>query len=431
MSFDLIGLVNVTMEAYALLVCAVLLLSMANGPNLKKRRVLLTAVWLQMLTLASDLAIYVAQGKTTALARIAVRVGLAVACPLAVLTCICIVIYVYTDASSDPITLPCTDPLTMALLSINAVNLVIAVSSPLTHACYVVTESNQIARGYLSGLSAVLYLAQLLLMFPAVARLHARHGTRTTIRLAVCGVLGLAAMIADGLVEGLMLLDPAVSLMLVILSVGVQGRLEEELERARADVAESRVRLLSGQIHPHFIFNSLTAIKELVSEDQELAERSIQDFSDYLRSHLDVMSATRLVPFSDEIEHVRHYVSLEQADATVPIEIIYDFEVEDFLVPPLTVQPLVENSIRHGIRTREQGGTVRISTRRAGGSVVVCVCDNGHGFSSATLRQSERQRVGIENVRERIERLCAGTLEVKGDGDGTVATITIPEETDL
>jgi LytS/YehU family sensor histidine kinase len=213
--------------------------------------------------------------------------------------------------------------------------------------------------------------------------------------------------------------------------VGVQTRLEEDLAETRAELAESRVRLLSGQIHPHFIFNSLSAIKALVSEDTTMAEQAIQDFSDYLRSHLDVMSSSRLVPFAEEMGHVSHYVSLEMADPSRPMQVTYDFETEDFMVPPLTVQPLVENAIRHGIRMREDGGTVEVRTRLADSAVLVSVRDNGRGLTSATERQEHRRKVGIDNVRERIERQCSGTLEVQSGPNGTNVTITIPRGEDL
>ena len=224
---------------------------------------------------------------------------------------------------------------------------------------------------------------------------------------------------------------PAVSLTLVLLSVGVQTRLEEDLAQTRAELAESRVRLLSGQIHPHFIFNSLSAIKALVSEDVELAEQAIQDFSDYLRSHLDVMSSSRLVPFAEEMGHVSHYVSLEMADPSRPMQVTYDFETEDFMVPPVTVQPLVENAIRHGVRMRENGGTVEVRTRLADSGILVIVRDDGKGVSSVTERQEHRRKVGIDNVRERIERQCSGSLEVASTPQGTTVTLTIPRGGDL
>ena len=226
----------------------------------------------------------------------------------------------------------------------------------------------------------------------------------------------------------LSLLYPTVCLVLVLIATGVQARLEEDLARARAETAESRVRLLSGQIHPHFVFNSLAAIKALVIEDPQQAELTLQDFSDYLRSHLDEMSTTRLVPFTVELDHVRHYVSLEMADTPVPLEVRYNLEADDFMLPPLTVQPLVENAIRHGIRTRESGGTVVVSSRRTGEGIEVSVSDDGHGFSSATERQEQRSRVGIANVRERIERQCDGSLVVRSTPEGTTVVLTIPKK---
>ena len=257
-------------------------------------------------------------------------------------------------------------------------------------------------------------------MVPVVFKHRSAFGDRATQRLMGCAVLVTAGITLSAFDLDLALLYPAIGLSFALLCVGVQARLEAALVEARAESAESRVRLLSGQIRPHFVFNSLAAIKALVSEDPEAAETAIQDFSDYLRSHLDVMSTDRLVPFEQELDHVRHYV------ASAPIEVRYDLRVTDFSIPPLVVQPLVENAVRHGVKTRAEGGTVVVATRRTGDAIEVSVRDNGCGFSSATERQDEHRQVGIENVRERIERQCAGRLEVASGSDGTVATLVIP-----
>ena len=299
-------------------------------------------------------------------------------------------------------------------------------SNPWTHVYYEHTQANRIALGDFTQAGVLLVTLQTVMLLVGVWRLCRNLSFETSFRLLVCGGFIVLGTLCGLVFPGLSLLYPAICMVFVVLAVGVQAQLEEDLARARAETAESRVRLLSGQIHPHFVFNSLAAIKALLTEDPERAETAVQDFSDYLRSHLDEMSTTRLVPFLTEIDHVRHYVSLEMADASVPIVVDYELEVDDFMVPPLTVQPLVENAIRHGLRTREGGGRVVVSSRGSRKQIIVSVVDDGHGFSSATERQEERHRIGIENVRERIERQCGGRLEVASDETGTMASLIIP-----
>ena len=106
---------------------------------------------------------------------------------------------------------------------------------------------------------------------------------------------------------------------------------------------------------------------------------------------------------------------------------IYRIECDDFMLPPLTVQPLVENAVRHGIGTYDEGGDVQISSRREPGSIVIEVIDNGSGKSNITQQQTERRGIGIENVRSRLRSIAGGELEVITNESGTTARITLPE----
>ncbi len=422
--------INITAEIFGLTLTVVLLFEMANrtAQRHRKRHLLLCALSMHVASLVADIVSWSLTGIPGRPVHVLLTISIVLSQLFGVLTCVWIMVYVYTDVSGSRYGPSCRmDPLIRFLWLVNGVNLMVVFTNPWTHAFYLVTEANQLVAGPLIYLNDVLYVTQSLLMIVIVISLYERNGLATTLRLCVCGLLVLLAAVVDVLYQDLTMLDPTVSIVLALLYVGVQSRLEEDLAKARTDAAESRVRLLSGQVQSHFVFNSLTAIKELVAEDPDRAEVAIQDFSDYLRSHLDIMSTLRLVPFAEELGHVRHYVSLEMADLARPMEVVYDLQVEDFMVPPLTVQPLVENAIRHGIRTREEGGTVCLRTRREDGCVVVIVEDDGRGFSSVTLRQDERRRVGMENVRERLERQCGGTLAVTTGANGTVAKMIIPE----
>lgn len=108
------------------------------------------------------------------------------------------------------------------------------------------------------------------------------------------------------------------------------------------------------------------------------------------------------------------------------IEVRYDIQAEDFAVPALTLQPLVENVIRHGVRGRERG-VVSIAARRRDGFCEVVVEDNGQGFDVKRLDDLDPSHIGIRNVRERVERMCGGTVTVESEiGRGTTAVIRIP-----
>lgn len=427
MDRDYYTMLSIALQSYALLLVVMLLVGAYQKNMTAKRRLLMTAMLFHALALVGSLSFRILLGMPGPWVHAAISLGVFTSFLFGPLACLAIMVYIYTDVSAQPLEDVRSSWLVNCLWIATAINLIVFFSNALTGGYYTITPENTLVFGPFIALPSVLVLIQAIIVIPLALRLHKHNGPLMTLRLLICGLLVLGACLARFCYPRLSLVYPAVSVMFALLAVGVQSRLEEELAQARADAAESRVRLLAGQIHPHFIFNALSEIRELVVIDPVLAEQTIQDFSDYLRSHLDEMSSSRLVPFEQELSHVHHYVSLEMCDASRSLEMRYDLPVTDFMVPPLTVQPLVENAIRHGIRTRADGGLVTVSTCRTPEGVEVRVTDDGRGLSSATERQDQRRRVGIENVRERLERQCGGTLTVTSSSQGTTAVMSIPE----
>ena len=195
----------------------------------------------------------------------------------------------------------------------------------------------------------------------------------------------------------------------------------------RRKLLEIRAIALS-QVKPHFTFNILNSIYVLIEKDPNEARRVVEEFSDYLRGNLDGMEKKGVVPFFKEKEYVMHYLNLEKIRFQEKLRVEWDLETEDFSLPLLTVQPLVDNAIRHGIMRKKNGGTVLIRTRDLGKDVEITVKDDGVGFDPDNIPSDERAHIGIENVRERIEKQCGGTLTIESErGKGTTVTIRIPE----
>jgi len=189
---------------------------------------------------------------------------------------------------------------------------------------------------------------------------------------------------------------------------------------------QQRIQIMMTQIQPHFLYNTLAAIRGLCLKNPEQAARTIEQFSKYLRQNLNTVSQPALIPVSQEMEHVRIYTEIEMQMFPY-LDIQYDLEDEDFLLPALTIQPIVENAIRHGIRGMEDGW-IRITSRKEAGNHIVEIADNGPGFDPDAAYIAEGDHVGIRNIRERIEKLCAGTMKIdSAPGKGTVVIITIPE----
>lgn len=189
--------------------------------------------------------------------------------------------------------------------------------------------------------------------------------------------------------------------------------------------AEQRIQIMISQIQPHFLFNTLSTIQAMCATEPEKAPRIVEQFSRYLRQNMESLNDANLIPIEREIEHTRIYAEIEMA--MFP-NIRVDFEVmdADFRLPALTIQPLVENAIRHGVRIREEG-VVTVATRRVPGGHEIAIRDNGKGFDPSKAR-ADGGHIGIANVRERLEKLCGGTMDIESIIDeGTRVVIRIPD----
>lgn len=193
---------------------------------------------------------------------------------------------------------------------------------------------------------------------------------------------------------------------------------------------QTKTALMLSQIQPHFLYNSLGVIQELCHSDPEKAEEATMIFSRFLRRNMDSLTMDRPIPFEEELEHTKNYLELEKMRFGDQLQIAYDLETTDFLIPTLTLQPLVENAVRHGIRKKEDGGTVTILTRDFPDRIEIRVQDDGPGIApEAFLDLKETGRIGIKNVSERLKSVSGGslTLDFK-PGEGAFCVITLPKK---
>lgn len=194
--------------------------------------------------------------------------------------------------------------------------------------------------------------------------------------------------------------------------------LEHELEH-------SRIVLSLGQIKSHFIFNILNAISGMCKTDPERADETILLFSRFLRNNMDVLEDSDLVGFEEVMGHLRDYVELEQIRFGEKISYEEEIEFTNFVMPQMLLQPLVENSIKHGILVRPEGGTITVKAYKEKGKAFIKVIDNGVGFDQS--KEFNEDSLGIRNVKFRLENMIKGSLGIESEvGKGTVVTITIP-----
>ena len=201
-------------------------------------------------------------------------------------------------------------------------------------------------------------------------------------------------------------------------------------EHERELQAEHRIQIMRTQIQPHFLFNTLNAVIALCEKDPGSAARTLGLFSVYLRQNLESLDNTELIPLSKELEHTRVFSEIEMIRFP-NIRVVYDIRDDEFSIPALTVQPLVENAIRHGVRSCEEG-IVKVSTYREGSEHLIVIEDNGTGFDMQQTETSGGTHIGIKNVRERLEQMCGGKTEINSTPDkGTRIVLRIPAKKEL
>ena len=214
-----------------------------------------------------------------------------------------------------------------------------------------------------------------------------------------------------------------ISILMIYRKMQENQELERRLQRSRAE-------LMASQIRPHFIYNTLNSIRALIKIDPEAAMRTVNDFSTYLHSNLEHVVDRKLIPFSEELRHVRAYLNIEQVRFEERLQVEMDIQAKSFCVPPLSIQPLVENAVKHGICRKMSGGTVTIRSYEKKDSYVVEVVDDGVGFDASFLESRESAagedpgHVGLKNTCFRVREIAGGSLVVESrPGVGTKVTV--------
>ena len=202
---------------------------------------------------------------------------------------------------------------------------------------------------------------------------------------------------------------------------------ERVLAEKERQLAEKRIAMALSQLKPHFLYNVLNSIYYLCDKNPSLAQNAVSYFSEYLRNNMASIEIKTLIPFDEELKHIESYLNLEKIRFK-DLNIKYDIKTTAFMCPPLSVQPLVENAVKHGIAKKKGGGTVVISTLELSDAYVIKVADSGIGFIPNSYSDG-KIHIGINNVKERIANMADGTLTINSElGIGSIAIITLPKK---
>ncbi|MCQ2480420.1 MAG: histidine kinase [Clostridia bacterium] len=224
-----------------------------------------------------------------------------------------------------------------------------------------------------------------------------------------------------------------------IIYVGVDLEQDRELLRKEAIIAkqetentEMKVNLMMSQIQPHFLYNTLSTIAYLCRKDPQDAENAVNEFSDYLAGNLRSINTTLPILFETELNHVENYLKIQKRRFPDRINVEYNIGAQNFLIPALTLQPIVENAVRHAVETRIEMTTITISSKETENEYLVSVKDDGPGFDVTKRNNDDRPHIGIASARSRLDRMVGGRLEIKSEaGKGTAVTFIIPKNTEV
>lgn len=213
----------------------------------------------------------------------------------------------------------------------------------------------------------------------------------------------------------------SVEILFLFLNVEKNIKLREDEKQLK----EANMKIMVSQIQPHFVYNTLSSISTLIPIDPNKAQKALDDFSDYLRMNFSTLTETKLVSFEDELRHIQTYVNLEKMRFNDRLNVIYDIKVSNFSLPPLSVQPLVENAIKHGILKKEEGGTVILKTYETDKAFIVEIIDDGVGFNINEVDFKNNKHIGLNNVKHRITTMCKGDITFESEiGKGTKVTVS-------
>ena len=306
-----------------------------------------------------------------------------------------------------------------------AVYAVLATSGLVIDAFYFVTPDRQVHRGPWYPLMLLPVIAILLLDLAAVIGRRRLLSRKVYLSFFITLLPMTVTLLVQTFVDAFLLLDVCMVLSaLSMYGLVLSDQIEQDLCQQR-EIAQQRASIMVLQMRPHFIYNTMTSIYCLYSQDPEKAQQMVMDFTTYLRKNFTAVASAAPIPFSSELEHTRAYLAVEQAQYAKSLTVEYDTPHTFFRVPPLTLQPIVENAVKHGRDPNAGPLHISIRTRKTDTGSEITVSDNGCGYDPA---DDSEPHVALKNIRQRLRLMCGGSLSITpNDGGGTTVTVTIPD----
>ena len=294
---------------------------------------------------------------------------------------------------------------------------------------YYVTPDNEFIRGSWHPLLVAPLAAIMLLNLAGVIRRRNRLPDKYYVAFLIHLLPMTVATLIHAVIYVLLLVVFGLSFsMLSMFGIILCDQIEQYMRQQR-EIAHQRASIMVLQMRPHFIFNTMMSIYYLCAQDSKKAQQVTLDFTSYLRKNFSAIASENTIPFVNELEHTRAYLAVEQVQFEDSLFVEYDTPHTRFRVPPLTLQPIVENAVKHGMDPDSAPLRICIRTRETDAGHEITVEDNGPGFAQTNMDESE-PHIALANIQQRLEIMCGGKLTVMPrEGGGTVVKVILPETT--
>ena len=302
--------------------------------------------------------------------------------------------------------------------------LLIMVFAQFTDFIYYTEENNRYYRGPGYVLLLIPLIVIMILNIAAVFRRHKKLSKKYFIGLLVYLFTMAVAVVMHMLIAVDMMVVFGIALCALTMFGFIISDNMEQYMRQQREIAHQRSSVMVLQMRPHFIYNTMMGIYYLCDQDPAKAKQVTLDFTSYLRKNFTAIASEEMIPFNDELEHTRAYLAVEQAQFEDSLFVSFDTPHTMFRVPPLTLQPIVENAVKHGMNESCDPIHISVVTRQTDLSSEIIVNDDGPGFKPT---DDDEPHIALNNIRQRLELMCGGTLEVAPrEGGGTSVKVTIP-----
>ncbi len=435
----IIGYAHVAMELWGCVFCFIAAVSMSwmrSRKKWKQNSLFMLLLFFNSLLLAADSVAWLFRGNVTPLGFWVVRIS-----NFCVFSLTYLLMYTFTKYLNERILqeggIPSRRNL-QVLRVLGIVYLTILVLTQFYPICYYFDAQNVYHRAGLYWLTQMVGIAGIVANVRGVIDNRDRFDRYVLTAFLLYIILPVVAMGIQYFLYGISFLNIAITISVLLLylqtlveqATAMYGQ-ERQIVKQQKELTNMRIQVMLSQIQPHFMYNCLNAIYYLCDKNPKEAQEAITRFSDYMRGNLDSLRQSELVPFEFELRHIRNYLALEKMRFEEDLEIEYHIGTTDFILPALSIQPLVENAVRHGVGKKIDGGTVSITTRALSDGTEILVDDDGVGFDKNVKKDDGRSHTGMESVGDRLKAMCGGELQIDSvPGKGTHARVWIPKHFD-